>query len=61
MSITIATPAEDPHTEHWLRWQRVYAKDNRRAAIRARIAFAVVLTGTAVWLGLQILSSPAWP
>lgn len=57
---TATVPTEDPHAERWRRWQVGYAKSSRRAAIRARLVFAVVLTGAAAWLGLQLLSSPAW-
>ncbi len=59
MSITRPMPAEDPQAERWRRWQIGYATSSQRAAIRARLAFTVLLTGTAIWLGLQLLS-PSW-
>ena len=31
---------------------------SHRAAMQARIAFALLLTAAAVWLGLQIMSMP---
>lgn len=60
MSITTIAPREDEHAESWRRWQLGNVKSNRRAATRARIVFAFVLTAAAAWLGLQLLSSPAW-
>lgn len=61
MSITTPIPAEDQQdAERWRAWQHAYATRSRRTAIRARIVCAVMLTGAAAWLGLQLLSSPAW-
>lgn len=60
MSTTTPIPAEDPHAERWRAWQLAYATRSRRTAARARVVFAVVLTGAAAWLGWQLLSSPAW-
>ena len=31
---------------------------SQRAAFHARIAFAILLTGAAAWLGLQLMSMP---
>ena len=42
----------------WQAWERRYATGSHRAAMQARIAFALLLTATAVWLGLQIMSMP---
>jgi hypothetical protein len=60
MSITTTAPPEDAYAEPWRQWQLRNAKGSRRAAARARIVFAGVLTVAAAWLGLQLLSSPAW-
>ena len=43
----------------WQAWERNYMTSSNRAAMQARIAFALVLTAAAVWLGLQIMSMPA--
>jgi hypothetical protein len=61
MSITTTAPREDQYAEPWRLWQLGNAKSSRRAATQARIVFAIVLTAAAAWLGLQLLSSPAWP
>jgi hypothetical protein len=50
---------EGDHTARWDEWQLANAKGSRRAAIQARVAFAILLTGTVAWLGLQFLSMPA--
>ena len=42
----------------WRAWERSYMISSQQAARRARIAFAILLTGAAVWLGLQIMSMP---
>jgi hypothetical protein len=42
----------------WQAWERSYMVSSNRAAMQARIAFALLLTATAVWLGLQIMSMP---
>jgi hypothetical protein len=60
MSVAAATRAEDQHAERWRLWQFANARSSQRTAARARIVFAIVLTGAAAWLGLQLLSSPAW-
>jgi hypothetical protein len=43
----------------WQAWERSYMTSSNRAAMQARIAFALLLTAAAVWLGLQIMSMPA--
>lgn len=50
---------EGDHTARWDEWQLANAKSSRRAEVQARVAFAILLTGTAAWLGLQLLSMPA--
>jgi hypothetical protein len=55
-----ASTHEDEHAEHWRQWQLGNARSNRKAATAARIGFAIILTAAAAWLGLQLLSSPAW-
>jgi hypothetical protein len=42
----------------WQAWDRSYMTSSNRAARKARIAFALLLTASAVWLGLQIMSMP---
>ena len=42
----------------WQAWERSYATSSHRGAMQARIAFALLPTGTAVWLGLQVMSMP---
>ncbi|MBI2828483.1 MAG: hypothetical protein HYX77_04330 [Acidobacteria bacterium] len=60
MSITTTAARDDEHAEPWRQWQLANAKSNRKAAIQARIGFAFILTAAGAWLGLQLLSSPAW-
>lgn len=60
MSITTTVTHESGHADPWQQWQLANAKSNRRAAAQARIGFAIVLTAAFAWLGLQLLSSPAW-
>jgi len=55
MSMTATAPRTDEYAERWRQWQRGNAESSRRAAIRARIVFVLVLTAAVVWLGLQIL------
>jgi len=50
--------AADDDAARWQAWERSYMNSTRRAAVQARIAFAIILTGTAVWLGLQLMSRP---
>ena len=50
---------EGDHAARWEAWQRANAKSNRKAEIQARVAFAILLSGTVAWLGLQFLSMPA--
>ncbi len=54
----IAGDAAD-ESARWQAWERSYMTSSKRAATQARIAFALLLTATAVWLGLQIMSIPA--
>lgn len=61
MSITTAAQPDDEYAERWRQWQVGNAKSSRRAAIQARVAFAVVLTAAIAWLVLQLLSSPVAP
>ena len=42
----------------WQAWERSYTTSSHRAAMQARIAFALLLTATAAWLGFQIMSMP---
>ena len=60
MSITTTAPHENGLADPWQQWQLGNVKSNHRAAIQARIGFALVLTAAFAWLGLQLLSSPAW-
>ena len=53
----LASDAND-ESARWQTWERSYMASSHRAAIQARIAFALLLTTTAVWLGLQIMSMP---
>jgi len=50
--------AQDDDAARWNAWELGYKESSRRAAIQARVAFAVLLTGTLGWLGLQLLSMP---
>ena len=43
----------------WQAWESSYMTSSSRAAMQARIAFALLLTAAAVWLGLQLMSMPA--
>ncbi|MBI3047524.1 MAG: hypothetical protein HYY76_04365 [Acidobacteria bacterium] len=55
MSMTTTAPREDEYAERWRQWQSGNVNSSRRAATRARIVFALVLTAAVAWLGLQIL------
>lgn len=56
MPMAVATNDE---AARWQTWQRSYMRSSHRASRLARIAFAILLTGAAAWLGLQIMSLPA--
>jgi hypothetical protein len=60
MSPTPMPLASDANHEsaRWQAWERSYMLSSQRAAMQARVAFALLLTATAVWLGLQIMSMP---
>jgi len=51
--------ATNDEAARWQTWQRSYMRSSHRASRLARIAFAILLTGAAAWLGLQIMSLPA--
>jgi hypothetical protein len=55
----MAMAAVEHDDTRWREWERGYRTSSRRAAVHARIAFAVLLTGAAAWLGLQLFSMPA--
>jgi hypothetical protein len=50
--------ATNDEAARWKAWQRSYISSSQQSARHARIAFAILLTGAAVWLGLQIMSMP---
>ena len=50
---------ENDEAARWHAWERRYRNSSHRAAIHARIAFSILLTGAAAWLGLQLFSMPA--
>ena len=50
--------AEIDDAARWREWERGYRNSSHRAAIRARIAFTILLTGAAAWLGFQLVSMP---
>jgi hypothetical protein len=50
---------ENDQAARWHAWERSYRTSSHRAAIHARIAFSILLTGAAAWLGLQLFSMPA--
>jgi hypothetical protein len=52
----IAPAAEVVHAERWWQWRLAYAESSRKAAIRWRIVFSVVLTALAIAFGVQLLS-----
>lgn len=56
MSIAAAEPDD---AARWREWERGYRNSSHRAAIHARIAFTILLAGTAAWLGLQLFSMPS--
>lgn len=49
---------ESDEAARWHAWERNYRNSSHRAAIVARIAFAILLTGTVGWLVIQIWSMP---
>jgi hypothetical protein len=53
------TAAELDDAARWRGWELDYRNSSHRAAIHARIAFTILLTGAAAWLGLQIWMMPA--
>ena len=50
--------ATNDEAARWQAWARSYRKSSEQAARHARIVFTVLLTGAALWLGLQIMSMP---
>ena len=50
--------AETDDAKRWRQWERRYRNSSRRAATQARIAFTILLTGAAAWLGLQLWTMP---
>jgi len=50
--------AQQDELARWTAWEREYSESSRRAAFHARIAFAIFLTGAAVWFGLKLASIP---
>lgn len=56
---TLLAGNANDESARWQAWERSYMISSQRAAMQARIAFALLLTATAVWLGLQIMSMPA--
>jgi len=50
--------AANDDASRWQAWERNYMTSSQRAAVHARIAFAIILTGAAAWLGLQLMSIP---
>ena len=50
---------QNDEAARWHAWERSYRNSSHRAAIHARIAFTILLTGAVAWLGLQLLSMPA--
>jgi hypothetical protein len=53
----MVTAAHDD-AARWQAWERSYMNSSRRAAFHARVAFTILLTGAAAWLGVQLLSMP---
>jgi len=51
--------AERDDAARWRAWELGYRNSSHRAAIHARIAFTILLTGAAAWLGLQLMTMPA--
>lgn len=49
---------EHDEAARWHAWERSYRNSSHRAAIHARIAFTILLTGAAAWLGLQLFLMP---
>jgi hypothetical protein len=60
MSITTMPPTEDATAERWRQWQLRSAAGSRTSATHVRIAFTVIFIALAVWLGVELLSSPLW-
>ena len=50
--------AANDESARWQAWERSYATSSHRTAMQARIAFTLLLTVIAVWLGLQIMWRP---
>jgi hypothetical protein len=50
--------ATNDEAARWQAWEHGCRSSSEQAARHARIAFAILLTGAAVWLGLQIMSMP---
>ena len=61
MSLTpvpVVASEQQDEAARWQAWVTQYGDSSQRAAVHARIAFAILLTGAAAWLGLQILRMP---
>ena len=52
----VATATDD--AARWQAWEHSYRTSSHRAALHARVAFALLLTATMAWLALQLLSMP---
>lgn len=50
--------SQQDEAARWTTWEHEYTESSRRTAFHARIAFAIILTGAAAWLGLQLASIP---
>jgi hypothetical protein len=59
MSLMPVIAVEHDEAARWHAWELGYRNSSHRAAIHARIAFTILLTGAAAWLGLQLFSMPA--
>lgn len=55
---SMPTTAVNSDAGHWQQWEHRYQESSRKSAFQARIAFAVLLTATVLWLGRQLLTMP---
>jgi hypothetical protein len=53
-----ATATDPTEAARWQAWEQNYMASSRRSTLHARITLAILVTGAAIWLGLQLLSMP---
>jgi hypothetical protein len=50
--------AQQDEGARWDAWKREYGESSRQQTLYAQVAFAIILTVAAAWLGLKIMTIP---